>query len=77
MDTGKSGCFEFVCARFRALRGAPGVAVGVTDTFHVRCYYGKDSNYALTAWTQEKVVVLGVSVLVLGLQGAAPGVTDG
>ena len=40
------------------------------ETFHVRCHYEKDSYYAITVWPQEKMVVLGVSELVLWRRGA-------
>ena len=43
------------------------------DTIYVRCYYGRDCYYVLKAWTQEKVVVLSVLVLVLGPLGAPLG----
>ena len=39
----------------------------MTETFYMRFYYERGAYYPLKAWTKENLVVLGVSLLVLGL----------
>ena len=41
--------------------------VDMTETFHMRVYYERGAYYPLRAWTKENLVLLGVSLLVLGL----------
>ena len=46
-------------------------------TFHMQFHYGRDPYYAFQVWTNGKVVVLGVSALVLGTQGVPLGLQIG